>query len=536
VTSTHYINLAVVIGYLLMIVGVGTYFAIRRKSANQFMLADQTMPGWAVGLSMFGSYISSISFLGNPATSFAGNWMWAGFTLATPIGLLVGTTFFMRFYRRSGAVSAYSHLESRFGPWARTYAVFTFLLLQMARMGTVLYLLSQAVVPLLGAGGGADAAWTARAVIIVVGVLIMLYTLFGGIEAVVWTGVLQSFVLLLGPLIVIATLLLKMPGGAGEIVAAGTAHGKFGFGPYAWNLAVPIFWLVILNGILEHLRNWGIDQSYIQRYLAARSERDAARSIWLAGLLYMPVAFFFFFIGTALWAFYRALPARLPAGTAPDSVFPYFISHELAPGLSGLVIAAIFAASMDSNLNSMATLTLVDGYKRYLRPSAGDRESLRVLWASTVFWGVASIGYGLFMTLKGSTTTLQFTANLSGLLAGGILGLFLLALSSKRRVTSGIAAVAVMIGVLVITWMTLSRIKIGPRAVWPEAWAAWRSPWHEMTAGIVGTAVILGVAIALSMLLPSRAASAEVPAGPEAPPPPSSSLRAANASTGDRPE
>jgi SSS family solute:Na+ symporter len=422
----------------------------------------------------------------------------------------------MRFYRRSGAVSAYTHLEARFGPWARTYAVFTFLVLQMARMGTVLYLLAQAVVPLLSAGGAggdaASAAWTARAVIVVVGLLIMLYTLFGGIEAVVWTGVVQSAVLLLGPLIVVATLLLKMPGGPGEIISAGTAHGKFGFGPYAWDLTVPMFWLVILNAILEHLRNWGIDQSYIQRYLAARSERDAARSIWIAGLLYMPVAFFFFFIGTALWAFYRALPARLPAGTAPDSVFPYFISHELAPGLSGLVIAAIFAASMDSNLNSMATLTLVDGYKRYFRPGAYDRESLRVLWASTVFWGVASIGYGLFMTLKGSTTTLQFTANLSGLLAGGILGLFLLALLSSRRVTSGIAAVSVSIGMLVITWMTLSRIKIGDRVVWPQAWSSWRSPWHEMTAGIVGTAVILGVGIALSILLPRRARSLDIPA------------------------
>ena len=506
-TSTHYINLAVVVGYLLMIVGVGTFYALKRKTANQFMTANQTMPGWAVGLSMFGSYISSISFLGNPATSFAGNWMWAGFTLATPVGLLAGTMVFMRFYRRSGAVSAYTHLESRFGPWARTYAVFTFLVLQMARTGTILYLLSQAVVPLLGADASA-AAWTARVVIVVVGALIVLYTLFGGIEAVVWTGVVQSAVLLLGPLVVIVTLLLKMPGGAGEVFAAGAAHDKFGFGPYAWDLAAPMFWLVILTAILEHLRNWGIDQSYIQRYLTARSEREAARSIWLAGLLYMPVAFFFFFIGTALWAFYRALPDRLPAGTAPDSVFPHFISHELAPGLSGLVIAAIFAASMDSNLNSMATLTLVDGYKRYLRPGADDRESLRVLWVATIFWGVASIGYGLFMTLKGSATTLQFTANLSGLLAGGILGLFLLALLSKRRVTSGMAAIAVTAGVLVITWMTLSRIKIGTRAVWPEAWAAWRSPWHEMTAGIVGTAVILAIGFGLAALRSRRASHA----------------------------
>ncbi|MGB7158414.1 MAG: hypothetical protein WBD40_10145 [Tepidisphaeraceae bacterium] len=496
-TATQLINLAVVAGYLMMIMGVGAYFANRRKSASQFMLADQSMPGWAVGLSMFGSYISSISFLANPAASFAGNWMWAGFTLITPIGLFIGTTYFMRFYRRSGAVSAYSHLEERFGPWARTYAVFTFLMLQMARMGTILYLLSQAVVPLLG--GSPDDLWMARTIIVVVGLLITFYTLFGGIEGVIWTGVIQSVVLVLGPIIVVATLLLKTPGGAAQIFATAEAHDKIGFGPYSLNLAVPMFWLVILNALLEHLRNWGIDQSYIQRYLSAKTEREASRSIWIAGLLYMPVAFFFFFIGTALFAFYTAMPDRLPEGTPPDAVFPRFIAYELAPGLSGLVIAAIFAASMDSNLNSMATLTLVDGYKRYFRRRAGDRESLNVLWLSTIFWGAASIGWGLFMTLKGSTTTVQFMANVTGLLAGGILGLFLLGLMT-RRVTSGIAAFAVSVGVLVITWMTLSRIKLAGGDVWPAAWAAWRSPWHEMSAGFVGTALILIIGLGLAAL------------------------------------
>ena len=501
--TANLINLAVVVGYLLMIVGVGVYFALRRKNASQFMTADQTIPGWAVGLSMFGSYISSISFLGNPATTFKGNWMFAGFTLMTPIGLVVGTVVFMKFYRRRGEVSAYSHLESRFGPWARTYAVFTFLVLQMARMGTILYLLAQAVLPLMG--GRPDDLWMARLIIVAVGVLVMFYTLFGGIEGVVWTGVIQAFVLILGPILCIATLLWKMPGGLERVIEIGAASDKFSLGADVWDVAIPTFWLVVINALMEHLRNWGVDQSYIQRYLSARSERDAARSIWIAGLLYMPVAFFFFFMGTALFAFYQAAPDRLPAGIAPDSVFPHFISHELAVGLSGLVIAAIFAASMDSNLNSMATLTLVDGYKRYLRPAAGDRESLIVLWTSTLFWGVASIGWGLFMTLKGTTTTLQFFANLSGLLAGGLLGLFLLGLLSKRA-TSGIAAVSVTAGVLLITWLTLSRLQLGGRAVWPAAWASWRSPLHEMAAGAIGTIFILALGMFLGALRRPRVA------------------------------
>jgi SSS family solute:Na+ symporter len=498
-TNAQLINLSVVVVYLLTIIGVGLYFAMKEKDANRFMTAHRSIPGWAVGLSMFGSYISSISFLANPAQTFKGNWMFAGFTLITPIGLLIGSTIFMRFYRRTHAVSAFTHLEARFGGWARTYGVITFLLLQMARMGTILYLLSMAVLPLLGAISDDPAVTMARArvVIVVVGVLITFYTLFGGIEAVVWTGVVQSIILILGPVICLTTLVLVIPGGLREIVSTAVANDKFGLGPYTTDLTIPTLWLVLLTALLEHLRNWGVDQSYVQRYVSARSDKEAARSIWIAGLLYIPVACVFWFIGTALFAFYQAMPESLPAGIAADGVFPHFIAHVVAPGLSGLVIAAIFAASMDSNLNSMATLTLMDGYRRYIEPKPSDRRSLCVLWASTLFWGLASISWGLFMTLKGSTTTVQFMANVTGLLAGGILGLFLLGLL-WRRVPGWAAAIATALGVLVITWMTLSRIRIGDTAVWPAAWHAWRSPWHEMTAGVVGTAVVIGVGLLLT--------------------------------------
>lgn len=497
VEATQIINVSIVLGYLLLVSGVGAVFALRRKNADQFMLADRSLPGWAVGLSMFGSYISSISFLANPAITYKGDWMWSGFTLMTPVGLLIGTTVFLRYYRRSNTVSAYAHLEHRFGPWARSYVTFTYLLLQTTRMGTILYLLSQAVLPLLGQRP--DQLWLARGIILAVGLLITFYTLFGGIEAVVWIGVLQSGVLLVGPVVCITTLLWKLPGGLGTVFATGAAYDKFGLGFEGTDLSVPTIYVIMTSAVLEHFRNWGMDQSYIQRYVSAKSERDAARSIWIAGLLYMPVACFFFFMGTALFAFYHAMPDRLPPGIPPDSVFPHFIGSELAPGLSGLVVAAIFAASMDSNLNSMATLTLVDGYKRYLRPRAADRESLIVLWAGTVFWGLASVAWALVLTLKGATTTLEFTAECGALLAGGTLGLFLLGLLS-RRATSGIALVSVLAGVLVVTWMTLSRLNLSGITFWPDAWAPWRCPIHQMAGGIVTTAVILFVGFVLASL------------------------------------
>jgi len=494
-TSRQYLDLAVLGTYLLLIVGVGAYFALRRKSSSQFMTADQTMPGWAVGLSMFGSYISSISFLANPASSYAGNWLYAVFTLVTPLGMVVGVYVFMPFYRRSGAVSAYEHLEHRFGPWARSYAVFTYLVIQMARMGTILFLLSQAVLPLFGLHPVED-IWWARAIILAIGLLIIAYTLFGGIEAVVWIGVLQSMVLLIGPLVCIVTLLVRMPGGLPYVFEVAGENDKFSLGPYMLSLAAPTFWLLLLSSILGHIVNWGMDQSYIQRYSAARSEKDAARSIWIAGFLYMPVAGFFWFIGTTLYAYYTAMPDRLPPGLPPDSVFPHFIAFELLPGLSGLVIAAIFAASMDSNLNSMATLTLIDGYKRYFRPRAPDRESLFVLYGATIFWGFMSIAFGMFMTLKGATTTIEFSARIGSLLGGGVFGLLVLGMISKRVNNRG-ALVATLAGVLVIVWMSLSRW-----GVWPESWARFVSPVHEIGAAMVGTAVILVLGLVFAALTP----------------------------------
>ncbi|NUQ69920.1 MAG: sodium/solute symporter [Chthonomonadales bacterium] len=488
------IDIAVLLTYLSGIVGVGLYFARRNRTAEQYTTAERSFPGWAVGMSMFGSYISSISFLANPGKAFSDNWCAAGFTLATPIGLIIATRWFCGFYRATGTVSAYDHLEKRFGGWARTYAVVCYLLLQMGRMGMITFLLAKAVVPLISAGS--PPPWLLPAIIMAIGALMTLYTLAGGIQAVVWTGVVQSVVLIAGPLICIVVLIVGMPGGLPNLVRVANEHGKFGFGPFDGSLVYQTFWLVVINAIIEHMRNWGVDQSYVQRYISARSEAETRKSIWIAGLLYMPVGFFFFFIGSALFAFYHAqpnlLPAAIDAAKDPDAVFPYFITHQLPIGLSGLVIAGIFAASMDTNLNSMATLTLYDIYKRYVRPAAGDREALHVLHVGTLFWGVACIGFALLMTLK-IGPTIDFGWKVGGLLGGGILGLFLLGLLT--RAGSAAAAIGVITGVVIILWMTLSKMPI-----WPTALSRWVSPFHDLTIPVVGTVAVVLVGGLASMI------------------------------------
>ncbi|MEX2175877.1 MAG: sodium:solute symporter, partial [Pirellulaceae bacterium] len=479
------------------IVALWWSFWQRTSTSEQFMAAGRSLPGWAVGLSVFGSYISSISFLANPGKAFADNWNPAVFALAMPLAAWIAARWFVPFYRQAGEVSAYQHLEHRFGPWARTYAVVCFLLVQLARLGTILYLLALALSPLLGVN--------IPAIIVVVGIVVTIYPLLGGTEAWIWAGVIQAVVLVLGAAICLGALLLGMPGGPVETARLAAAEGKFSLGSFGPNLAESTFWVVLVYGFVTHLQNFGIDQSYVQRYITADSDQAARRSVWLGTWLFMPVSVVFFLIGTALWAFYQGHPDRLPTGldatARPDAVFPHFIATELPPGLTGLVIAAICAAAMDSNLNCCATLVLCDLYRRYFRPQASERESLWVLRLSTLAMGALGTGAGLAML--SARSALDVWWQLAGILSGGILGLFLLGLISPR-VRSGAALAGVAAGVVLILWMTFSPSP----TLWP--WPILRSPFHGLLTLVFGTVTVLLVGLVGGLFTTTRIAPPDI--------------------------
>lgn len=481
------IDLAVLVVYLAAMVAMGVWLGRKNTSPDQFMKAGGAIPGWAVGVSIFGTYVSSISFLALPGKAYGSNWNPFVFSLAIPLAVVVAVRYFVPFYRRSGQVSAYHHLEERFGAWARTYAVVCYLLTQLARMGTIMYLLALALAPLTG--------WSLVTLILVTGVVTIIYTLIGGIEAVIWADVVQSFVLIGGTLACAAVLLFGMPEGPGQIFRVAAANDKFSLGSFGLSLAQPTFWVVMIYSIVMNLQNFGIDQSYVQRYATARSETEARRSVWLGALMYLPTSALFLFLGTALFAYYTVQPQLLPAGldpqAKPDAVFPHFIDAGLPVGISGLVIAAIFAAAQStlaSSLNCSATLTLCDLYRRYLRPQATERESMRVLHAATLFFGVAGTGTALVMIRVKSA--LDAWWELASIFSGGMLGLFLLGLIS-RRAKNVAAATGVATGVLVIFWMSLS-----PRLSGDWAWLS--SPFHNFLVTVLGTLTILLVGMAIS--------------------------------------
>ena len=489
-------DIVVLLVYLAGVVGIGMWFGRHGLNTEKFMAAGRRVPGWAVGLSIFGTYVSSISFLALPGKAFASNWNAFVFSLSIPLTTWLAVKYFLPFYRRSGEVSAYQHLEHRFGPWARTYAVVCYLLTQLARMGTILYLLALALAPLTG--------WSMTTIILATGGLVIAYTLVGGMEAVIWTDVVQSIVFIVGAVACVAILLWGMPAGPAQLFEIASAHHKFSLGSLGLEIGHMTFWVVLLNGLFINLQNFGIDQSYVQRYQTARNDREAARSVWLGALLYLPVSAVFFFIGTGLFAFYSARPDLLPASVdainKPDSVFPHFIVAQLPVGLTGLVIASIFAAAqstVSSSINCSATLILCDLYRRYFRPAATERESMRVLHVATLVVGAA--GPGAALAMMQIRSALDVWWGLASIFSGGMLGLFLLGLIARRAGNTA-AATGVAAGVLLIVWMTFS-----PK--WTGPFESFRSPFHTMLIVVLSTLTIFLVGIVVSRLVKRRAFS-----------------------------
>lgn len=481
------LDLIVLAAYFAGTMAVGFVCMRRSRSVEGFTAAGRSLPGWLTGLSILGTYVSSISFLALPGKAFASNWNPFVFSLSLPLATWIGVKWFVPFYRAQGSVSAFEHLEARFGAWARGYAAVFYLLTQLARMGTVMYLMALPMAVLLG--------WDIHAIILVTGVAVVIYSMVGGIVAVIWTDAIQTVVLILGALVCAVLTIGLLPGGWGEFVEVARAHDKFSLGSFGAELGAPTFWVVLAYGVMVNLQNFGVDQNYVQRYVAAKSDREARKSVWLGGLLYLPLSAVFFFIGTALFAYYTAHPAELPAAyrevAKSDYVFPWFIVTVLPSGVNGLLVAAIFAAAMSTvstSLNSSATILLNDFHRRYGGGGADEARALRFLRLITLGWGALGVGVALAMTRVASALDAWWL--LAGIFSGGTLGLFLLG-RLARRAGNREALGAVALGVLVIVWLTIS-----PRwLAWP---AALRSPFHGFLTIVIGTIAILLAGVLLS--------------------------------------
>jgi SSS family solute:Na+ symporter len=346
--------------------------------------------------------------------------------------------------------------------------------------------------------------WDIRLIILITGVSVTLYSLVGGLVAVIWADAIQAVVLMGGALVCLVLMLVRMPDGVDQMLSIASENDKFSLGGFGASLTERTFWVVLIYGIFINLNNFGIDQNFVQRYVASKSDKEAAKSLWLGALLYIPVSAVFFFIGTALFAFYAARPDQLPPEYLEpgmsDKVFPYFIVSQLPPGVTGLLIAAIFAAAMSTistSLNSGATILMTDVYKRYMKPDATEKNMMAALYIGTFAFG--TLGTAIALVLINAEGILDTWWILQGIFAGGMLGLFLLGMIS-RRATNPAAITGVVAGVCVIAWMSASNV-LADRRVLPDTL---RNPLDSYLTIVFGTLTILLTGMLVARAIPNH--------------------------------
>ncbi|MBK7132455.1 MAG: sodium:solute symporter [Bacteroidales bacterium] len=482
------IDIIIFIIYLAGIVIFGSSFYSKKRSSSSFTLGNKNIPTWVISMSIFATFVSSISYLALPGQAFQSNWNPFVFSLSIPFASWMAVKFFVPLYRSVNSPSAYTYLEMRFGPWAKIYASVMYLLTQLMRTGTILFLLALTLNVIVG--------WDMITIIIVTGISVMIYALLGGIQAVIWTDAIQGIILILGAVVCLIVLLFSMPEGPGQIFQIASENNKFSLGSLKPELTTSTFWVVLIYGIFINLQNFGIDQNYIQRYMTATTEKEAKKSAMWGGLLYIPVSLMFMFIGTSLFAYYSVNPGILPEGIQADRVFPLYIINNLPAGLTGLLIASIFAAGMSTistSVNSSATVILNDYFKKSTDNPSSEKRSVRILYSSSLIFSI--LGILIAIAMINVKSALDVWWKLASIFSGGMLGLFLLGYFSKK-VTNLSAIIGVVAGVLVIGWMSLSQFIFTT----PEL-SKFVSPFHSYLSIVFGTMVIFITGFLLGVII-----------------------------------
>ncbi len=483
----------IILTYLAGIATIGLRVGRRQKTTEQYFVAGRRMPGWVVAFSIIATVISSVSFIALPGAAFDQGWRLIMANLMVPIVLIFVTIVVVPFYRRVVRMSSYEYLERRFGVGARLYGSLGFLLLRIVDLGFTLLLTAVAVEVIAG--------WDIRLVILGVGLFTLSYTLIGGIEAVVWNDVPQGLVLSAGALSVLYLVLFRPEGGPAAVVSTAWHGGRFDLGDFSLSLESlsaerPTAWLLMLSGLAHFGRAYITEQNIVQRYLVARSDRDAQRATATGALMCVVIWLTFTFIGSSMWGFYRLTGAPLPEEVVrkPDNILPYFISTQFPHGLVGLVLAGILAAAMQAfsaDLASVATVATQDYFARFL-PRTSDRARLRFGRLAVLVGGLLATGVALQLTQARAQAIYGVVINLFMILSGGMLGLFALGFlttaGNRRGAYCGIAVCALFVG-----WATLT----GPLKVD----LGWNFRLHPILIGVLSHPVLFVSGYLASRLL-----------------------------------
>lgn len=440
-----FINYTVLGLYLLISVFIGLYFSKKQKSTEDYFKGGGRIPWWASGLSVFGTLLSALTFMAIPAKSFLTDWSYFFLNIAAILITPVIAIYFIPYFNKLKINTAYEFLEIRFNYTARVLGSISFILFQIGRIGIVLLLPSLAISIVTGI--------PVEVSILLMGILCVVYTTFGGIEAVIWTDVMQVIVLMGGSILAIFWIFFQGDISIIEAYDMAVKNQKFNIIDWDFDFTTSTIWVVLLGGLASSLITQGTDQTIVQRYLTSSSVNDAKKTLYTNAVMTLPATIIFFGIGTLLFVFYSKMPEKLtPQIYNNDSIFPWYIVHELPVGISGFLIAGVFSAAMSSissSLNSIATAFCNDFYQKAC-PRTSDLKLLKVARITTLFVGVVGVLFAFWMANSNIKSLWDQFYIVLGLITGGLGGMFLLGILTKRANAFG-ALTGVFVSVLV-TW------------------------------------------------------------------------------------
>ena len=432
--------------YFAVNLGIGWWCSRRKQSSGDFFLGGGKVSWLPAAVSFFATSTSSISFMALPAMSYATGWITYGSAPSQAFaGMLVGVVF-VGLLRRLNLTTVFGYLDKRFDHRVRLLGAGLAVLLKVCgRMSVVMLLPALALSTVTGLNVYAS--------ILVMGAVTTIYAMEGGFTAVIWTDVMQSFVMLGGVGVAIFYIASGVEGGLGGLIAAGNAAGKFKMISWDWDFTTPTVWVFVGMFFATIFTQVG-DQPLMQRMLATADEREARRTVVMGNVIGLAGSVVFFFVGVALFVFYRAHPDRLSPDLPNDKIFPYFIANELPHGVVGLIIAGLLAAAMgalSSAMNATAAIVVSD-FQGTLRPQATEKQRLRLARLATLVSGVVATGMAAYLASLNVTSLWEQFLRLIALIGGGFPGVFALGLLSRRANSAGVI-VGTLASIVITAWV-----------------------------------------------------------------------------------
>ena len=490
------IDYAVLLLYLLGVTVLGARFRRSQRTVKDYFLGAKNIPWFVISLSIVSTETSTLTLVGVPALAYStfarpeqgGNLSYLQIVFGYIIARVIISVLFIPAYFQGELVTAYELLKRRFGVRTKNFAASLFLVMRALAEGVRVFAASIVLSAVLSVSLPAlPQLWLWS--IIIVGLLTLIYTFEGGIAAVIWTDLVQFIIYIGGSLLAAHQLLHLVPGGWNEIAAQAASANKFQMFSFVWDFSVPFtFWAGVLGGTCLTMASHGTDQLLVQRLLTCRHQRDSQKALVFSGLVVLFQFALFLVIGIMLFAYYRTFPSTIKLASN-DEIFPLFIVTRLPHGVSGLVIAAIFAAAMSNlsgSLNSLSSSTVLDFYKPLINPGATDERLLRLSRWLTAGWGVVLMVIAIIARGWGSVFTTGLT--IASIVYGPMLGAFLLGVLTRRANELGVmAGMAISLGLMLLINFKTS--------------AAWT--WYVLA----GTVICLAVGYAVSLSVPAKAVS-----------------------------